>query len=103
MKANARTGAPADGAAERTLGTAERELQLLPLLQKEDAHPCFNCARCCTYIAVEIDAPTTNREYDYVVWYLYHPDVSVFVDWNSQWFVKFDSRCRNLTPQGLCA
>ena len=75
---------------------------LLPLLEKESAHPCFECALCCTYIAVEIDAPTTNREYDYLVWYLYHDRVSVFVDWDGAWFVKFETRCRHLTPQGLC-
>jgi Fe-S-cluster containining protein len=82
---------------------ASDELVLLPLIQKDATHPCFNCARCCTYVAVEIDGPTTPREYDYIVWYLSHPDVSVFVDWNGDWFVKFETRCRNLTAQGLCA
>jgi Fe-S-cluster containining protein len=41
-------------------------------------------------------------EYDHVVWYLYHENVSVFVDWEGQWFVKFDTRCKNLTQSGLC-
>jgi Fe-S-cluster containining protein len=76
---------------------------LLPILQKESDHPCFQCARCCTYVAIEIDAPTTMREYDYVVWYLYHEGVSVFVDFENAWYVKFETRCRNLTNAGLCA
>src|SRR5271157_2993479 len=75
---------------------------LLPILEKASAHPCFDCAQCCKYIAVEIDAPTTNQEYDYLVWYLYHPGVSVFVDWDGAWFVRFETRCHHLTPQGLC-
>jgi uncharacterized protein len=76
--------------------------RLLPVLQKASDHPCFECALCCTYVAVEIDRPTTMKEYDHIVWYLYHAGVSVFVDWNGDWFVKLESRCENLTPQGLC-
>jgi Fe-S-cluster containining protein len=77
-------------------------LRLLPVLTKASDHPCFQCAKCCTYMAVEIDAPSTMKEYDHLVWYLYHEGVSVFVDWNGDWFLKFESRCRHLTPQGLC-
>jgi len=87
-----------EGTGEST--THEREL--LPILEKAPDHPCFECALCCRYIAIEIDAPTTNREYDYLVWYLYHPGVSVFVDWDGAWFVRFETRCHHLTPQGLC-
>ena len=65
-------------------------------------HPCFGCAQCCKYIAIEIDAPTTMQEYDYLVWYLVHPGVSVFVDFDNSWFVKFDSRCQHLQPSGMC-
>ena len=96
------TGANGDAAARGSGHTADTGLELLPLLQKESAHPCFNCAKCCTYVAIEIDAPTTPKEYDYLVWYLYHPGVTAFVDWSGDWFVKFESTCRQLTPQGLC-
>ncbi len=77
-------------------------LTLLPLVSKQDDHPCFNCAKCCQYVAIEIDKPTTSNEYDQIVWYLYHGKVSVFVDWDAVWHVKFDSDCANLTPTGLC-
>ena len=87
---------------EETRSIPPRSAELLPILEKAPDHPCFECALCCRYIAVEIDAPTTNREYDYLVWYLLHPGVSVFVDWDGAWFVKFETRCRQLTPQGLC-
>lgn len=91
----ARRGARSNGAAP--------EPELLPLVvEKESTHPCFGCAKCCQYVAIEIDRPTTPKEYDYLVWYLIHPGVQVFVDWNGDWFVKFESRCRHLTPQGLC-
>ena len=34
--------------------------------------PCLTCALCCTYIAVQIDAPDTAKEASEVLWYLYH-------------------------------
>jgi Fe-S-cluster containining protein len=77
--------------------------RLLPVIQKESDHPCFECAKCCTYIAIEIDDPSTNKEYDQILWYLYHRDVEVFVDWDGDWHVLFRTRCENLTDAGLCA
>jgi Fe-S-cluster containining protein len=74
----------------------------LRVIQKASDHPCFQCAKCCTYVAVEIDSPGTMKEYDHIVWYLYHEGVSVFVDWNSDWFIKFETRCRHLTQEGMC-
>lgn len=65
-------------------------------------HPCFDCAQCCRYVAIEIDAPTAMHEYDYLIWYLVHPGVSVFVDFDGGWFVKFETRCRHLEPTGMC-
>ncbi len=76
--------------------------ELLPIITKESDHPCFECAMCCTYIALEIDRPTTAKEYDYVIWYLVHRGVSIFVDWEDDWYLKFETRCKNLTDQGLC-
>jgi Fe-S-cluster containining protein len=76
--------------------------QLLPVIQKASDHPCFDCAKCCTYVAVEIDAPTTNAEYDQIVWYLYHERVEVFVDWEDAWHVLFRTRCEKLSSAGMC-
>lgn len=75
---------------------------LLPLVGKAEGHPCHNCSRCCGYVALEIDAPTTPKEYDHILWYLYHPGVSIFVDWESGWYIRFESRCENLNAQGMC-
>jgi hypothetical protein len=71
-------------------------------VEKHSDHPCFQCVQCCTYVAIEIDAPTTMKEYDYILWYLYHQGVSVFVDWEKSWYIKFETRCEHLTPTGLC-
>ena len=71
-------------------------------MEKQSDHPCFECVQCCSYVAIEIDTPTTMKEYDYIVWYLYHQGVSIFVDWEGAWYIKFDARCEHLTPLGLC-
>jgi len=76
---------------------------LLPVIQKASDHPCFDCTRCCNYVAVEIDSPSSMKEYDHIYWYLYHGGISVFIDWENDWFIQFETRCENLTSQGLCA
>ena len=79
-----------------------QEPRLLPVIQKQSDHPCFECAKCCTYIAIEIDDPSSNNEYDQIIWYLYHRDVEVFVDWDGDWHVLFRTRCEQLTSASLC-
>jgi Fe-S-cluster containining protein len=53
-------------------------------------------------VAIEIDRPTTKREYENVIWYLLHEGVSVFVEDDRRWFVEFSTPCTALNPQGLC-
>jgi Fe-S-cluster containining protein len=105
--ARRRSGAATNGTA-KTNGTQGPNgadasgLTLLPVIGLASDHPCVDCAQCCKYVAIEIDAPTTNTEYDYMAWYLVHPGISVFVDWNGGWFVKFETRCHHLQPNGMC-
>ena len=75
---------------------------LLPILNKASDHPRTNCSKCCEYVAIEIDEPTTMKDYDHMVWYLYHRHISWVVDWEKSWYIKFESRCENLTPTGMC-
>ncbi len=76
--------------------------ELLPVLSKAGDHPCHRCSKCCQYVAIEIDEPETMKDYEHIVWYLYHRDVSVFVDWERAWYIRFTSSCENLSEQGLC-
>ena len=63
---------------------------------------CTECAKCCTYVAAGIDAPDTVKDAGHLLWYLYHPGVSVYTDGNGDWSVVFESRCRNLREDRLC-
>jgi len=64
--------------------------------------PCLQCAKCCTYVAVGINAPTKPRYATDILWYLYHEKVSVYLDGDGEWCVMFESRCRNLADDLLC-
>ena len=81
---------------------ASQEPALLPLV-KQSEHPCHGCAKCCLYVAIEIDSPTSMTEYDHVLWYLYHENVTVYRDGDGEWSVVFETRCRNLQPDLMCS
>jgi Fe-S-cluster containining protein len=74
----------------------------LPLLSLPGSHPCQDCGACCTYVAAEIDAPTTARDYDQIHWYLTHSGVAVYIDWEGDWFLEFEARCDHLTSAKTC-
>ncbi len=54
-------------------------------------------------MGVGINAPTTPRLATDVLWYLYHENVSVYRDEQGEWSVLFETRCRNLRDDLLCA
>jgi uncharacterized protein len=75
----------------------------LPVLQaKQPLVPCTQCARCCRYVGVGINAPTTPRLATDVLWYLYHEQVSIYRDEQGEWSVMFETRCRKLRDDLLC-
>jgi Fe-S-cluster containining protein len=78
----------------------------LPVVQdapKPDRVSCLQCARCCTYVAVGINPPTTPRRATEIIWHLYHQGVSVCRDEAGEWYVQFEARCKNLGEGNLCS
>jgi len=79
----------------------------LPLPVLEDSReaplvPCTECGKCCTYVGVGINTPSTPRYATDVLWYLYHESTYVYVDGDGEWSVHFEARCRNLADDLLC-
>ena len=74
----------------------------LPLAQLPGVHPCSECGACCAYVAVEIDNPSAFDDYDHIYWYLTHRDVSVYVDWEGDWFIEFATVCEHRTQAKTC-
>ncbi len=81
---------------------ARKSLPIVTADQREPV-PCLDCGMCCTYIAMEINGPTTVKRASEILWHLYHERVSVYRDSDDEWFVQFESRCQNLLPDNKCA
>ena len=59
-------------------------------------------AACCKYLSLPLETPRTAEDFDNVRWYLMHEDTHVY-KYGSDWYLLVNRRCRNLTPQNLCA
>lgn len=86
---------------ERCMTSSAIPLTVLPPAQPALVS-CTECGRCCTYVGVGINAPTTARLASDVLWYLYHERVSVYADADGEWSVLFETRCRNLRDDMRC-
>jgi len=73
-----------------------------PLTAAQSMQLCAGCQRCCTYVAVEVDAPDVPWMYDQYVWLLYHKGVWMYVEKGNKWFVQFETVCEKLAPSGAC-
>lgn len=63
---------------------------------------CGDCgARCCKYVAMEIDKPETISDFDNLRWYVSHKGCAVFCD-DGTWYFEVAARCRNLGKDNLC-
>ncbi len=67
-----------------------------------DANLCQYCsAKCCRYLAVEIEEPVTRRQLDHLVWFVLHEKVCVFQE-KGRWFILFETPCSRLLEDGRC-
>jgi Fe-S-cluster containining protein len=75
----------------------------LPIVDTRPAlKECTDCAKCCTYVAVGVNPPDSLRRATDLLWYLYHEDITLYIDGDGEWSVVFESRCRNLRGDMLC-
>ena len=64
---------------------------------------CANCgAKCCKYVAIEIDAPEDLEDFEDIKWYVAHKNINVYVDEDHEWHVEFLTACENLDENDLC-
>ena len=62
-----------------------------------DTSSCFGCpASCCRYVAVQIDRPTTKRDYDNIRWMLHHDMTEVYIDNEGDWVMQVNVPCSKL-------
>ena len=82
--------------------TAETIPESGPLTAAQCMTLCSGCQRCCTYVAVEVDAPDTPWMYDQYVWLLYHKSIWMYVEKGNKWYVQFETVCEKLGSRGEC-
>lgn len=64
---------------------------------------CQYCtAKCCQYFALQIDEPTSRKDFDYIRWYMIHGPVAVFVE-DEVWYLMIYNRCDHLQDDNRCA
>jgi hypothetical protein len=65
---------------------------------------CSRCipAKCCEYFSLEIDRPRSKRDYNDLLWFLAHDNVSIYI-WEKSWYLMVHNRCRFLNKKSnLC-
>jgi len=64
---------------------------------------CDDCnAKCCRYVALEIDTPETKKDFENIKWYVCHENVNVFVDEKNVWHLEFITLCEFLDENFKC-
>jgi hypothetical protein len=63
---------------------------------------CPPCGKCCRYVSVGIDAPSTVGRVSTSLWLLYHQGISIYQSHEGDWFLLVPGACDNLKPDGLC-
>ncbi len=70
---------------------------------EERTRLCKECGGiCCGHIALQIDKPTSKRDYDNIRWYLLHENVTVAVDHEGDWMLEFATDCSRLGSNKMC-
>lgn len=69
----------------------------------KNKNPCDGCDLCCRHIALEIDEPETDKEFDQIRWFLLHKDVWVFIDNDNSWNLQVNTPCEKLGENGWCS
>lgn len=64
---------------------------------------CENCTICCEHVAIEIDKPESIEDFQNIIWYVIHENISVFIDHDDDWIIEFKTPCKALTQDGLCS
>ena len=82
------------------------EATLTRKVTREELKPgevlCDHCtAKCCRYFALPLDTPTTQRDFDFIRWYLLHDRASVFKE-EGDWYLLVHTTCKHLRSDNMC-
>ncbi len=63
---------------------------------------CKGCTKCCEHIAIQIDKPKSKEDFHHIMWYLLHENIKVYIDYDNDWIIEFQTKCKALDNKGLC-
>jgi Fe-S-cluster containining protein len=90
-----------NGASPRRLPIVAEAAQAAQAAQRKQVS-CLNCGLCCSYVAVEIDEPTTLKAATDILWYLYHQNICIYAE-GDEWMVQIEARCQHYQDDHKCA
>jgi len=50
----------------------------------------------------DLEEPKSKEEYDFIIWYLLHKNVAVYVSNEDEWFIEFVTPCKWLGKDKMC-
>ena len=63
---------------------------------------CDHCtAKCCGYFALPIETPDTNKDYQYIRWYMLHGETTIFCE-DDDWYLMVHNQCDQLQADQRC-
>lgn len=72
-------------------------------MAKTDEDPCKGCpGLCCRYVAVELEEPEKEEDWDEMKWILHHENITIYKDNDGDWLVEFETKCKNLGEDNRC-
>ena len=71
-------------------------------MKKKVKNLCNGCDECCRYVALEIDKPIEQDDYQNILWFLCHKNVKVYLGFDNKWYLEFSTPCKELDQKGFC-
>ena len=63
---------------------------------------CDHCtAKCCRYFALPIETPETDKDFQFIRWYLLHESATVFTE-DEDWYLLVHTVCKHLQEDNRC-
>ncbi len=70
-------------------------------MEKKNCDACSGL--CCKYVALEIDCPEDEEDFEDIKWYVLHEKVAVYVEDDGTWNLEFITPCKYVNEDGKCS
>ena len=72
-------------------------MKKLKVLKNKSLITCDKCpAKCCRYVAIELDEPEDGDDFEDIKWYVSHENIIVGIDNDGDWLIEFKTNCKHI-------